>query len=126
MKRCLLLILMVVFAGAVDARAQPDETVRHACMDDAQRLCGTLAGKQRRACMKRHRAELSSGCRGAINAKRQDRPMTRTSEAAQHKGGASCERRCTRRCHMAGGSMINGCMSRCLPACYLKHPGMRQ
>src|SRR5262245_25536785 len=87
MKRFLLLILMAAFASAAGARAQSNEAVRRSCMDDAQRLCGTFAGKERRACMKRHRAELSSGCRGAINAKRQDRPMTRTSEAAQHKGG---------------------------------------
>ena len=52
--------------AASHTKAAAPQAVRAACSGDAQRLCAGVPGKQRQACMKEHRAELSAGCKAAI------------------------------------------------------------
>lgn len=59
------LLLPVVFV-ATAARAAPD--VKAACMADYLALCGSVppGGGRVVACMKEHRAQVSTGCKVAV------------------------------------------------------------
>jgi len=57
---------------------KPNAAVREACMGDARRFCSAVIQdlETRRACMKAHRAELSSACKAAL-VKQAGSPATR-------------------------------------------------
>jgi hypothetical protein len=55
-------------ASLSGAPPQPSPAVRAACSGDARRLCGAVIrdAEKRRACMVRHAAQLSAGCKTAV------------------------------------------------------------
>ena len=82
MKRQLLVALFFIISSS-QVVAQPNEAVKRACKGDAQRLCGTVFGQERRACIQQHRAELSGECQAAI--------AVRQRSSASKVDGGSCE-----------------------------------
>jgi acyl-CoA thioesterase I len=65
--------LLPAVTAALGPPSGPPETVRDACVADARRLCAAVIqdNEKRHACMRAHRAELSSDCRRAIAESRQ-------------------------------------------------------
>jgi hypothetical protein len=68
MKKILLGSAVVALLAPTLGAAAPPASVRAACAQDARRLCSAVFGdpQARQACMREHRAELSSECRAAI------------------------------------------------------------
>jgi len=65
--------LLPQITEALGPPPETPESVRHACVADAKRLCAKVLGddEKRHACMQEHRAELSQDCRHAIAESRQ-------------------------------------------------------
>ncbi len=65
--------LLPAVTAALGPPSGPPEAVRDACVADARRLCAAVIQDtaKRHACMREHRAELSSDCRRAIAASRE-------------------------------------------------------
>ena len=79
--RHFLLVAIGVFVPAL-ALAEPGP-MHGACMNDVKTLCGSIEpGRDHiRECMKEHRADLSTGCKEAIDARRLEHHRGQTSDA---------------------------------------------
>jgi hypothetical protein len=90
-------LVVIAFAVALPAAAHsaPSPEVRRACMSDVRRLCASVIGdaSKRQACMRKHRAKWTAGCRKAVDNRLQ---KARTSCRPKFAGNFQKMRRCVR------------------------------